>query len=233
MNILVTGGSRGIGFSIVQECVRSGHSVCIASRHEESVEAALRQMDEFRGSLWGFSGDIADPEIVDELAQVCDERKTNFDVLVMNAGVFYDGTLSDSRSEDFQETLRVNFESSYYIVKKFVDHLRKSTYPRVIIIGSTAAYEPYPVGALYGVSKWALRGYAINLRKELMSDGIGVTFVAPGGTFTDLWKDDDVPPERLMETSDIGKLVVATLSLSRQAVVEELIVRPMLGDIHK
>jgi NADP-dependent 3-hydroxy acid dehydrogenase YdfG len=121
----------------------------------------------------------------------------------------------------------------YHCVKKFADILKKQAGSKVILIGSTAGIEAYPLGPLYGVAKWGLKGYAINLRKELMNDNIAVTLINPGGTLTDLWAGEDLPPNRLLEPSDIGKLVTAILTLSQQAVVEEIIVRPMLGDMHE
>jgi hypothetical protein len=65
------------------------------------------------------------------------------------------------------------------------------------------------------------------------SDNIGVTLINPGGTLTDLWEGEELAPNRLLEPSDIGKLISTILTLSPQAVVEELIVRPMLGDFHE
>ncbi len=66
-----------------------------------------------------------------------------------------------------------------------------------------------------------------------MTHNIGVTFISPGGTLTDMWAGVELPKDRLLEADDIGKLVAAIMTLSKQAVVEELIVRPMLGDIHE
>lgn len=63
-----------------------------------------------------------------------------------------------------------------------------------------------------------------------MKDNIGVTFVSPGGTLTDMWSDVEVPPNRLLEPNDIAKVVDSLFELSPQAVVEEIIIRPMLGE---
>ena len=98
-----------------------------------------------------------------------------------------------------------------------------------VIIGSTAAYSSYSVPT-YSIAKFALRGLATNLRKELMRENIGVTFLSPGGTLTDMWADVEVPPNRLLEPHDIAKLVDSIFDLSPQAVVEEIIIRPMLGE---
>ena len=99
-----------------------------------------------------------------------------------------------------------------------------SSFARIIIIGSTAAYSAYSVPS-YGVAKWGLRGLAVNLRKEL-----GVTFISPGPVLTDMWADVDVPEGRLLEPDDIAKVICGLFDLSTQAVVESLIIQPMLGD---
>jgi short-subunit dehydrogenase len=85
----------------------------------------------------------------------------------------------------------------------------------------------------YGIAKWGLRGFALNLRHELRDDGIGVTFLSPGGTLTDMWAGEDLPPNRLLEPTDVALMVAAITELSSQAVVDEIVLRPMLGDIHE
>jgi len=155
------------------------------------------------------------------------------DLLVLNAGYYVEGALNEIQDSDFERNMLVNCHSTHYIVSALLPFMKESQKGRIVIIGSTAAYEAYPLVPTYGIAKWGLRGYAINLRKELMPQDIGVTFISPGGTLTDMWAGEDLPEDRLLEPEDIGKLVAATMTLSHQAVVEELIVRPMLGDIHE
>jgi short-subunit dehydrogenase len=71
----------------------------------------------------------------------------------------------------------------------------------------------------------------MDLRHELKADRIGVTFFAPGGTLTDMWDNNEVPNGRLLQPRDIGLLVAAITELSEQAVVDEIVLRPMLGDV--
>lgn len=128
--------------------------------------------------------------------------------------------------------MSTNFSFYFYLVRNVIELVRKGSCPRIIIIGSTAAYMPYPVPT-YGISKYALRGFAVNLRKELMNDNIGVTFVSPGGTLTDMWSDVDVPFNRLLDPTDLAKMIDCMFDLSPQAVVEEIIIRPMLGEYNE
>jgi len=234
MKVLITGGSRGIGKAIAEELANAGHDILLVSRSLCTLEKTANEIrSNSKVKVLHFACDVGDIKDLENLQKFC--LQTNFlpNVLVLSAGIFLEGSLINSRCEDFDETLNVDFLSIYHTVKLFIDYLRTNPASKIILIGSTAAYEPYPIGSLYGVAKWALRGYAINLRRELMKDKVAVTFLAPGGTLTDLWAGEDLPENRLLEPRDIGKLVVAILSLSNQAVVEELIVRPILGDIHE
>lgn len=154
------------------------------------------------------------------------------DLVVLNAGYYVEGALGEIGAQDFEENLRVNFIVNHYLVQELLPLVRASRLRRIVLIGSTAAYEAYPAVPTYGVAKWALRGYASNLRRELMKENIGVTFVAPGGTLTDMWAGEDLPPNRLLSPDDIAQLVAVLITLSPQAVIEEVICRPMLGDFH-
>jgi short-subunit dehydrogenase len=235
MIVLITGASRGIGKAIASELAMAGHELLMTSRTETNLSKAASDV-----RLLGVPSkvnervcDVTKKDQVDSLNQYCLSQGIYPNVLVLNAGIFLEGTLADAPLKDFRETLEVNLVAIYYFVKQFLPILRQNANSKVILIGSTAAYEAYPIGSLYGVAKWALRGYSINLRRELMKEGIGVTLVSPGGTLTDLWDGVELPKNRLLEPRDIGKLIACVLTLSPQAVVEELIVRPMLGDIHE
>jgi short-subunit dehydrogenase len=231
---LVTGGSRGIGYAIAREMAAKGSELLLISKNDSGLQAAAEKIrNEFSIVVTTRTCDLAVEQEIDELAIYCVEQNLIPDVLVLNAGIFVEGSLIASRPEEFRKTMQVNLDAVYYLVRHLAPHMASKPKPRIVLIASTAAYEAYPVGALYGVAKWALRGYAVNLRKELMADGIGVTLVSPGGTLTDLWAGEELAPNRLLEPRDIGQLVALLANLSSQAVVEEIIIRPMLGDMHE
>lgn len=233
MKILVTGGSRGIGKAIAKEAAQAGHELLVVSKNVENLEKGYNDVKSVaKSTVEKYVCDVSDRAQLEKLYAYCKHIAFLPDVLVLSAGIFMDDVLLMTPSDEpLDATLNVNFLSIHYMVKLFIDHLRTVKSSKIIIIGSTSAYGPYPTGAISGVAKWALRGYAINLRRELMKDYIGVTFVAPGGTLTDMWEGYVFPENHLLDPGDIAKLIVAILSLSNQAVVEELIIRPMLGDI--
>lgn len=233
MKILITGGSRGIGKAIAKDLNSNGHSLMLVSRNDDNLSKTKAELLKENNSVDSFLCDVGSEEEIDKLFSYCNDKQFSPNVLVLSAGIFIEGSLTNSKSKDFYETMNVDLYHIYNTVKKFIPVLKKQKNAKIIIIGSTASLEAYPVGALYGVAKWGLKGYSINLRKELMNDNIGVTLINPGGTLTDLWEGEELPPNRLLEPSDIGKLVSVLLTLSSQAVVEELTVRPMLGDFHE
>ena len=94
-----------------------------------------------------------------------------------------------------------------------------------------ASLGAYPNGGAYSISKFALLGFTKNLRKELQPHGIKVTAIIPGAAYTDSWKGSGVAEERLMEANDIAKAIYNATQLSPQAVIEEILIRPQLGDL--
>ena len=101
----------------------------------------------------------------------------------------------------------------------------------MVRIGSTASTTAYPNGGSYGIAKHALLGFTKNLREELKEAGIRVTAVLPGPTLTASWEGVDLPAERFIKAEDVSEAVFGTYRLSAQAVVEELLIRPQLGDL--
>jgi short-subunit dehydrogenase len=98
-------------------------------------------------------------------------------------------------------------------------------------ICSIASLNAYANGGAYSISKFALLGFSKNLREEMKPNGIKVTAVLPGATMSASWKGASIDPNRIMEANDIATMVYAASQLSAQAVVEDIILRPQLGDL--
>ena len=96
---------------------------------------------------------------------------------------------------------------------------------------SIASLTAYANGGSYSISKFALYGMTKVLREELKKDNIKVTAVLPGATFTSSWAGVDLPEERFIKSEDVADLIWATYSLSDRTVVEDLLIRPQLGDL--
>lgn len=234
LNILITGGSRGIGNAIATTISYRAKNLLLTSQHLESMMSGLDKIKSvYNGAVFHFNFDQSTAALAaDALADWANSIVESIDVLVLCAGNYFEGSLMEISDEEFQNTLNTNFVSNYYIVKRLYPLLKKGKNAKIFIIGSTAAYASYEIPT-YSIAKYALRGFAANLRREFMTDNIGVTFLSPGGTLTDMWNGVDLAPDRLLTPLDIAKTIDALLDLSNQAVVEEIIIRPMLGDYNE
>lgn len=101
----------------------------------------------------------------------------------------------------------------------------------IFSMGSVAGLTAYPNGGSYAVSKWAMLGMTKCLREELKPHQIKVTSILAGATYTASWEGVDLPIERFMKAEDVAESVWAAYNLSPQSVVEEIVIRPQLGDI--
>jgi short-subunit dehydrogenase len=91
--------------------------------------------------------------------------------------------------------------------------------------------QAYNNGGSYSISKFALMGFSKNLREELKQYKIKVSAVYPGAVLTDSWGNFDNSDKRIMEVADVANMVIAASKLSAQAVVEDIVLRPQLGDL--
>jgi short-subunit dehydrogenase len=96
---------------------------------------------------------------------------------------------------------------------------------------SIASIMAYPNGGSYSISKFALLGMTKVLREELKPHGIRVTAIMPGATLTASWEGVDLPAERFMKPEDVAETIYTAYALSKQSVVEEILIRPQLGDL--
>jgi len=94
-----------------------------------------------------------------------------------------------------------------------------------------AALKAYDNGGSYSISKWALLGFTRNLREEMKPHGVRVTAVHPGATLTASWDGFGIDPARLMEADDVAAMIEAAVRLSARACVEDILMRPQLGDL--
>ena len=153
--------------------------------------------------------------------------------VVHNAGAFLPGRLQDEPADGSQlrQLLAVNLLSAYDLTRALLPTLVRQGSGHIFTLCSTASITAYPTGGSYGIAKHALYGFTRNLREELKGQGIRVTAVLPGATLTASWEGVDLPAERFIRADDVAEAIFGAFSLSPQAVVEELLIRPQLGDI--
>lgn len=229
---VVTGATKGIGRAIAEQFAAEGFDLAFCARTAADVQAMETDLSRRfpHQRFLGRAADLSSATAVDSFARAVVEQGRAADVLVNNAGVFLPCPVADPAGrEAFDLMMRTNISSAYWLTQSLLPPMRAARRGHIFNICSIASVIPY--GGGYGVSKFALFGYSKNLREELKKDGVRVTAVLPGATLTPSWDGVDLPADRFVRASDVADAVWACYALSPQAVVEELLVRPQLGDI--
>jgi short-subunit dehydrogenase len=151
--------------------------------------------------------------------------------LINNAGIFIPGTILNEQDGTLERMMDTNLYSAYYLTKAVYPLMQQSLKPHIFNMCSIASFMAYPNGGSYAISKFALLGLTKVLRAELKTEGIRVTAIMPGATWTDSWAGADFPEDRLMDADDIAETIWTAYQLNRKSVVEEIIIRPQLGDL--
>jgi short-subunit dehydrogenase len=233
MNAVITGASRGIGKATARIFAMNGYDLYLCSRNESNLLKAIEELKtEFpQVHIDGKALDISRKEQAILFGEWVLGQKISIDVLVNNAGSFIQGNISDEPDQALEQMMNVNLYSAYHTTRALLPSMMKAGSGHIFTVCSIASLAAYPGGGAYSISKYALLGFTKNLREELKQHGIKVTAIIPGAVYTDSWKGSGISPERIMEEMDIARLIHAASMLSPQAVVEEIVVRPQLGDL--
>ena len=223
MIAVVSGGTKGIGRAISELFLEQGMKVYISSRTKDNNFS--------HDNLVQFEADLSAKVGVNDFADFIKTKETQVDILVNNVGVFVPGSLMDEEDGMFELQLDTNLASTYHLTRALISEVRKSDNGYIYNICSTASITPYMNGGSYCISKYAQLGFTKVLREELKPEKIRVSAVLPGATMTNSWSGTDLPTDRFIQPSAIAKLIWAAYQLPSNTVMEEILVRPMDGDI--
>lgn len=233
MTVYVTGASRGIGKAIVEAFAEAGADVAFSARnlmHLQTLEASLKQRFPHQ-RFFPISADLSDKSLAISAANQAFEALGHCDVLVNNAGFFLPGGTLTEEDQTFEQMLNANVASAYHTTRVIAPKMQAAKAGSIFTICSTASIMAYVNGGSYCIAKHALLGFNKVLREELKPHGVRVTAVMPGATLTDSWSGTDLPESRFIPAEDIATAIVEVCRLSSRTVIEELLIRPQLGDI--
>jgi len=233
MNAVITGASRGIGKAVAQIFALHGYNLYLCSKNEKNLWEAIEELRTKFSNITvdGKAMDLSKKEQAVLFGEWIGSNTDTVDILVNNVGTFIQGNVSDEPEGALDQMLEVNLFSAYHTTRALLPKMKTVKDGHIFTICSIASLAAYPGGGAYGISKYALLGFTKNLRHELKEYGIKVTAVIPGAVYTDSWKGSGVSEQRIMEAEDIARLIYSASQLSPQAVVEEIVVRPQLGDL--
>jgi short-subunit dehydrogenase len=231
MNVVITGASQGIGKGIAERFAKEGANLFLVSRNmDKQAKWQQELMEKYRISVSSFNADLSRREEVFAFADAVLSAWEDIDVLINNAGSFVPGSVYNEPEGQLEQMIELNLYSAYHLTRRLVPVMMRKKKGHIFNLCSIAALAAYPNGGSYSISKFALEGFSKNLREELKPYGVKVTSVHPGATFTKAW-EGFADQSRIMEVEDVANMVYAASSLSATACVEDIILRPQLGDL--
>lgn len=229
---VITGGTRGIGKSLINKFASRGFDISTCSRNIEQLKLLKKECEsKFGTNVFVSQVDISKKDDVLKYAKEIVNLKRPVDVLINNAGIFIPGKITEEEDEVFEKLIYTNLFSAYYLTRNLLNSVKSAKNGHIFNICSTASIMAYPNGGSYSISKYGLLGFSRGIREELKDTGIKVTSVIPGATYTASWEGSDLPKSRFMKADDVARAISECQQLSPSTVVEELLLRPMLGDI--
>lgn len=215
---MVTGGRRGIGFTIAQILGENGARVAINDvASQEEIEKAVEELKEQGIEARGYIADVTKKEEIKAVVQDIINTWGQIDILVNNAGITRDALLVRMKDEDWKAVLEVGVQGVYYCTKEVLRYMMKKRYGRIINISSVVGVMGNAGQTNYSTAKAAILGFTKSLAREVASLGITVNAVAPGFINTEMTKKlpeevrevwlQQVPLRRWGEPEEVAQVV--------------------------
>ncbi len=228
-SVVISGGSQGIGKALVKKFLDEQFTVFTCSRSQVKLDALSAEMASNR--LHTFAADLSQKNQVLDFANWVLKQTNQIEVLVNNTGVFLPGQIQNEADELLEKTIETNLYSAYHLTRALLPIFQGQKSGHIFSICSTASITAYTLGGSYCISKFALLGFTKVLREELKTQGIKVTAILPGATLTPSWDGVELPKSRFIPANDVAQTIYSAYQMSPSTVLEEILIRPQLGDI--
>jgi short-subunit dehydrogenase len=232
MNIIITGASKGLGKAIAERFAREGNTLFVCSRNEVQLYTMMEELltKYPQCTIKAKPVYMHVKQAVRKFGIWCLEFGTP-DIIVNNAGQFLPGSVHNEEEGVLEKLMEINLYSAYHLTRLLLPKMMDAKSGHIFNMCSVASIKAYDNGGAYSISKFALLGFSKNLREEMKPYNIKVTAVIPGAVYTESWSNSGIDVKRFMEATDVAEMIYAASQLSGQACVEEILLRPQLGDI--
>jgi NADP-dependent 3-hydroxy acid dehydrogenase YdfG len=235
-NVLITGGTTGIGLATALLLASQGANVLIFGRHQQELDDARQHFKEqgLEKKVTGLVADVAKPADIARIFKETDERFDALDILVNNAGLAFDG-IQKGKYKDWQYIVQTNLLGYIACAHEAIDRMRKKVSGHIVNIGSMSADVREKGSSLYVATKAGVQGFSEALRKEVNPLGVKVSLIEPGSVGTDMQpaegqalKEENL---KMLKAEDIAACVLYVLSQPRRCDVVSVQIRPHLQAI--
>ena len=226
---VVTGGTRGIGYSIAQALLAEGAKVFICGRDSRTLETAIQALTRTdTGRVAGLVADVRRYDDCRKLIHVAAERLGGLDILVNNAGVGVFKPVDQITPEEWNTIIETNLSGAFYCSREAIPLMRQRGGGYIFNISSLAGVNPFAGGSAYNASKFGLNGFSEAMMQDVRYDGIRVSYILPGSVDTDFAAAPGASPRESWKLTgeDIAKAVVDLYKYPRSSLASRIELRP-------
>lgn len=221
---LVTGASAGIGMALARELARHGAKLIVTARRTQRLDALAAELGANATEARIVVADLNDPSAPQQIFDQTEGAGLQVDILINNAGLGQYGAFHASPVEQELSQVRVNCEAVVRLSRLFVPRMVERRCGWVMVVASTASFQPVPYISTYSATKAFDRFFALGLAAEVARFGVKVTALCPGSTESEFF---DVArahtfKRNVQSAQDVARIAVEALARGQRTVIPNL-----------
>jgi short-subunit dehydrogenase len=219
---LVTGASSGIGVALARELASHGAKLILTARRKDRLESLAAELAGKGTEVRIVVADLNDPAAPEQLYEGTEGAGLTVDILINNAGLGQCGVFHQCPVEQELSQVRVNCEAVVRLTRLFVPRMVERRRGWVLVLASTASFQPVPYLTTYAASKAFDRFFALGLAAEVARFGVKVTALCPGPTeseFFQVARSENFMPGSKQSAKDVARLAVAALARGQRTII--------------
>jgi short-subunit dehydrogenase len=231
--IWITGASTGIGREIAMEFSKAGHIIVATARRKSRLVNLVSEIKFADREASAFVCNVASERSIQLTAKRIREKYGRIDCLINNAGVSVFKSFTDTKVYDFDYVMGINLRGAFLCLKSVLPQMIKNKKGHIINIISVAANTVFEDSSVYAASKAGLLALTNCIRKETRRYNIKITNILPGAVETAMWdsRTRTKYKNRMLSPADVAKIALQVFQQPKKVLVEDVIVRPIKGDI--
>lgn len=216
---IVTGGSEGLGLSIIKNLLKEGCKVHMISRDVAKQKAVTKELND--SNLFSHEADVSDYAQVEKTMKEIGDA----DILINNAGIWLEGSLDDNSPEAISNVIDVNTKGVIYCTKAVLPRFKEKNDGFILNISSTSGLKGRSSQSVYVASKFAVTGFTDSLKEDLQSTNIKVAGFYPGGMNTKLFNKAGYPKNNSdwMDTDKVADIIIFILKLDDSMILDHVV----------